>query len=146
MKHIGRHIGNRGAVLVILGVLWILTAVGISSQPIPDRADGSKLLPYEHLPVWFRVALWVIPGLIAAASGVWRRWDQTAWALLIVPVAERGLSLLWAMGVNVFGSSYPTAWRGFLVYAATGTLIYFCAAGLDQPPARGGFDPGRRNR
>lgn len=134
-----KRAGNRGAVLMILGVLWILTAIGISGQPIPPRPPGSRLLPYEHLPVWFRVALWAAPGVIAVASGLTRRWDVTAWMLLIVPAAERSLSYAWAVVVDLFDpGSYSTAWRGFLVYAATGTLIYFCAAGLDQPPIKRG--------
>jgi len=127
------QVGNRGAVLLILGVLWILTAIGISNQPIPDRGVDTKLLPYEHLPVWFRVALWGVPGLVAVISAVWRVWDPAAWALLIVPVAERALSFAWALGVHVFAGGYPTAWRGVLVYVGLGTLIYFCARGLDQP-------------
>lgn len=133
MQQVRRHVGNRGAVLAILGVLWILTAIGIASNPLVNR-DGSRLLPYEHLPVWFRVTLWAAPGLVAIFASAWRSWDPGAWALLIVPVAERTLAFAWAWGVDLFDGGYPTAWRGFLVYAATGTLIYFCAAGLDQPP------------
>lgn len=140
MTHFSWRIGNRGAVLVILGVLWLLTAVGIASAPI---SQAGRLLPYEHLPVWFRVTLWAVPGLLAIVVAVWRRWDDLAWALLIVPVAERALSFAWAWGVDMFTGGDPTAWRGFLVYAATGTLIYFCAAGLDQAPPGGGIDPGR---
>lgn len=125
-----KYAGNRGAVLMILGVLWILTAVGIATTPIP--AVG-RLLPYEYLPVWFRVALWAGPGLFAVASGLLRRWDPMAWMLLIVPVAERAIGFAFAWGADLFGGGYPAAWRGFLVYSATGTLIYFCARGLDQP-------------
>ncbi len=138
MKHIGRHIGNRGAVLIILGVLWLLTAIGIATVPIPSRAGG--LLPYEHLPVWFRVALWAAPGSIALIAALYRQWDPIAWALLIAPVAERTLSFLWAWGVNMFDGGFPTAWRGFLVYSATGTLIFFCARGLDRPAPWNGRD------
>lgn len=130
-RRLSRHIGNRGAVLLILGVLWILTATGIASSPV---SQPGKLLPYEHLPIWFRVALWGVPGAVAIASGLLRRWDVAAWTLLIIPVTERALSLLWAWGVDLFAGGYPAAWRGVLVYMATGILIYFCARGLDQPP------------
>lgn len=129
-KRLLRHAGNRGAVLAILGVLWILTAIGIATTPITTTG---RLLPYEYLPVWLRVALWAVPGAIAVVSAVRRSWDPIAWMLLIAPVAERAIGFAFAWIVNIFGGGYPNAWRGFLLYAATGTLIYFCARGLDQP-------------
>lgn len=135
---IARHIGNRGAVLIILGFLWVLTAIGIATNPI--ISTGRQLLPYEHLPVWFRVTLWAAPGLFAIAAAVRRNWDDNAWMLLIVPVAERTLSFLWVWIVDLFIGGWPTAWRGFLIYAATGTLIYFCARGLDRPAPWDGRD------
>lgn len=127
-----KYAGNRGAVLLILGVLWILTAVGIATTPIPSVG---RLLPYEYLPVWTRVILWAFPGLFAVAAVVRREWDPAAWMLLIVPVAERAIGFAFATVTDMFSGGYPSAWRGFLVYCATGTLIYFCARGLDQPGA-----------
>lgn len=131
-QRIARHIGNRGAVLIVLGSLWLLTAVGIATQPVTQLG---RLLPYEYLPVPLRIALWAFPGLVAVGSGLTRRWDVSAWTLLIVPVTERAISFAFAWGITLFNDHYyPGAWRGFLVYAATGTLIYFCARGLDQTP------------
>lgn len=130
MPRLLKYAGNRGAVLVILGVLWILTAYGIATNPIPVTG---RLLPYEYLPVWSRVALWAVPGLFAVVSALLRRWDPVAWMLLIVPVAERAIGFAFAWGTDLVDGGYPTAWRAFLSYAVTGVLIYFCARGLDQP-------------
>jgi hypothetical protein len=117
------HVGNRGIVLGMLGILWILTAVGV----LTATTVRPEIL-HERLPIWLRVAIWTGPGLLALVATVWRRWDELAWGLLIIPPAERLLSY----GVAWVTDAYPPAWRSVLVYLVVVVLINRCAAGLDR--------------
>lgn len=118
-----RHVGNRGIVLGMLGMLWVLTAIGI-------RTSGTARpeILHERLPTWIRVLIWALPGLLALTATVWRRWDELAWGLLIIPPAERLLSY----GAAWVTDAYPPAWRSVLVYLGVVVLINRCAAGLDR--------------
>lgn len=128
-RRIATHVGNRGIVLGMLGVVWVLTAVGLATAPV-TRAP----LPDEQLPVWLRVALWAVPGLLALVAVGWKRLDAIAWGLLILPVAIRLVSYVfgWVTG------SYSAGWRGACVYLAVVILVNRCAAGLDRSAPWGG--------
>lgn len=128
-RRVGAHVGNRGIVLGMLGVVWALTAVGIATAPV-TRAP----LPDEQLPVWARVALWIGPGLLALLAVAWRRLDALAWGLLIMPAAIRLVSY----GFGWLSGAYPAGWRGACVYLAVVVLVNRCAAGLDRPAPWGG--------
>lgn len=119
------YVGNRGIVLGLLGVIWVLSGVGAAIDP-PVKHPGlwHELLP---APLWF--ALWFIPGFVAVLAVLVKPLDEWAWGLLILPVAIRFLSYMTGW---VFGT-YPPGWRGAAVLAATGLLVNRCAAGLDRP-------------
>jgi hypothetical protein len=132
-------IGNRGIVLGLLGVIWVLTGVGLMAGV--ERRTG---LLDEALPVEARAAAWITTGLLAVLAAGYRRLDDVAWPLLIVPVAARLFAYVWSLvgsaGVWAFGWAVPGvydgAWRGAAVYAAVVLLVNRCAAGLDRLPAR----------
>lgn len=119
------YAGNRGLVLGLLGVIWLLTGIGLASDDRPPTG-----LVDEQLPLLVRVAMWALPGAFAIVAVAWRRLDGWAWPLLIAPVGIRLCALLWAIGP---GPGPSTVWRGVLVYLAVGFLIDRCAAGLDRP-------------
>lgn len=118
------HVGNRGIVLGMLGLIWMLTAVGAAVDPSHNPG-----LLYDKIPVWVNFTLWFVPGFIAVLSMGVRKLDEWAWMLLITPIVVRFFSLLvgWILG------TYPPGWRGAMVYAATALLVNRCAAGLDRP-------------
>lgn len=117
------RIGNRGIVLSLLGFIWILTAIGLTVEPM--RRPG---LPDELLPLWLRVGLWAFAGFAALVATWWRRWDELAWGLLILPLSIRLLSYAYGW---IFGT-FPPGWRSVCVYAAMALLVNRCAAGLDR--------------
>lgn len=119
-----RHIGNRGIVLSLLGLLWILTAVGL----LLDKTTRLGL-PDEQLPLWLRFSLWIIPGLAALVITWWKRLDEYAWTLLIVAPSIR----LFSFAYGWLSGGFPPGWRGMCVYAATVILVNRCGAGLDRP-------------
>lgn len=86
-------------------------------------------LPDDIFPVWLRATIWIIAGSVALVATWWRRWDEIAWGLLILPLSMRLLSYLYGWIFQTF----PPAWRGFFVYAAMALLVNRCAAGLDRP-------------
>lgn len=121
-RRIGRHVGNRGAVLALLGLIWVLMGTVVHpSTPKP-------ILIHERMHLWATLLVWSLPGAIAVAAAVLRRIDPTAWGLLFVGPAVRLASYWWGWVT----AAYPPAWKGFLVWAAVAVLINRCAAGLDR--------------
>lgn len=123
-QRVFRRIGNRGIVLSLLGFLWVITGLGILAAP--TERPG---LPDDILPIWFRAVIWLVPGIAALVATWWRRWDEIAWGLLILPLSMRLLSYLYGWIFQTF----PPGWRAFCVYAAMALLVNRCAAGLDRP-------------
>lgn len=128
-QRIAHYIGNRGIVLGLLGWIWLVRGFGSVIQPSPQQG-----LPAERLPDWLLAATWVLPGLIAMVAVVWKKLDEWAWGLLMVPIGIQFVSFLlaWILGV------YDGSWRGVAVYLAVMALINRCAAGLDRPAPWGG--------
>ena len=130
-KRFIRRFGHRGIALALLGFLWVLTAVGIALAPL----ERGRLLD-ERLPVWLRVALWGVPGLLAVAAAFWRSLDADAWGWLLVPVVVRFLSFFAGWVFSLAGKesgAYPDGWRGAITTAVFIVFIMTCAAGLDRP-------------
>lgn len=121
-RRIVRHVGNRGAVLGLLGLIWIVLG---TTTATPQRA----VLLHQHLPLWAGVLLWSVPGSLAVVATVWRRIDATAWGLLIAGPVVWLTSYGWGWVTGTF----PGGWRGLLVWFAVAVLVNRCAAGLDRP-------------
>lgn len=120
--------GTRSQALLALAIIWALTAVRLMVTPPDDR---NPALFHTQFPVELRAAVWGIPALVAAVAAFWRRWDQTAWWVVIVPPTERLTSFL--IGWALLGAG-NRALGGVLLYGALTFLINRCAKGLDRPP------------
>lgn len=130
-KRLLKHAGNRGLALAMLGVLWTLVAVGLAVSPL----KRPQLLE-DRLPLWVRVVLWGLPGILAVVASVWRKLDADAWGWLMVPVTVRFLSYLAGWICSLVGwerFAYPDGWRGATTIAVFVVFIKACAAGLDRP-------------
>jgi hypothetical protein len=121
-RRVYRRIGNRGIVLSLLGFLWIITAIGLATSPPPVQPD-------DVFPLSARVTVWAVAGAVAIVATWWKRWDELAWGLLILPLSVRLLSYAYGW----ISGSYPPGWRAVCVYAAMALLVNRCAAGLDRP-------------
>ena len=130
-QRIVNRIGNRGLALGLLGVLWILMALGVAIAPM--RRD--ELLDEHFLPVWARAALWAVPGVMALIAVHWRRFDPDAWGWLIVPAAVRFVAFLVGWVSYLVGYepwAYRDGWRGATTIAVFVVFIRICAAGLGR--------------
>lgn len=130
-QRFANHVGNRGSALALLGVLWILTGVGLVVAPL-DRAQ----LIDERLPVWFRAVLWIGPGALAVIASGWRRFDADAWGWLMVPAVVRFVSFFAGWICSLIGYerwAYPDGWRGATTLAIFIAFLSVCARGLDRP-------------
>lgn len=122
MRRRTAHVGNRGAVLALLGVIWIVVGTTAGHHESPT-------LIHERIPAWLAVLIWSVPGSFALLAAWRHSLDATAWGALIFGPCVRLVSyaLGWLTG------AYPPAWRGVLVWAAVAVLVNRCAAGLDRP-------------
>lgn len=102
-----RRAGYRGVVLILFGLLYIF--IGLSIIGANDYADE---LVHTHLPTWFRVLLWAIPGVTAVAVATDHKWQVFGFALLFIPPSERAISYC------VAALTVPTLTRlpGVLIY------------------------------
>jgi hypothetical protein len=124
-------VGNRGVVLAVLGLIWVILGTTVSEHERPT-------LIHERMPLWSAVLIWSVPGAFAIIATVRHRMDPTAWGLLIIGPTVRLVSYGWGWVTG----AYPDGWRGLVVWAAVVVLVNRCAAGLDRPA---GWD-GRERR
>ena len=130
-----KRAGNRGAVLVILGVVWLVMGTVVHPRVSDPTSDVPKpVLLHERLPLWMTLLLWTLPGAIAIVAAFWKRLDPNGWGLLFVGPAVRLASYFWGWVTDV----YPAGWRGFIIWGAVAFLINRCAAGLDRAEAWNG--------
>jgi len=95
-----KYLGRRGAVLLILGIIWGIVAVNVGNTPTPSR----PLAPHERLPDIIRILIWGISSLVAIFCAFLRRPGRDRWGYfaLIFPVAERAGSWLLAIFFEAF--------------------------------------------
>jgi hypothetical protein len=115
-------VGNRGVVLALLGLIWMVLGTTVSEHSRPT-------LIHEKFPLWAAVLIWSVPGAFAVLAAIRHKLDPTAWGLLVIGPTVRAVSYGWGWATN----AYPDGWRGLLVWAAVWLLVNRCAAGLDRP-------------
>lgn len=85
MRHMKGRLGRRGAVLLLVGLLW--TALGV------EFAAGARAVPLSALqwwgPAWWG-ALWIVGGVICMASA-WTTRDEAGYAVAV------SLSATWSV-------------------------------------------------
>lgn len=132
------HLGRRGGVLLILGVIWMV--IGISAVIDPyvgiGGGDPQQGLFHEALPVWLRATLWIGTGLLAV-SFAWRtagrRDDWGYMALILMPIV-RTASYGWAWLVHLTGGhGDPSGWLGAIVWATFAILVYTISGWPETP-------------
>jgi len=135
VKRSPAHLGRRGGVLLILGVIWVF--IGISTILDPYAGVGrNRGLFHEALPVWLRATLWIGTALLALSSA-WRvagRRDDWGYMALILMPTVRAMSYLWAWLIDLFGGhGDPTGWLGALVWATLAILVYTISGWPETP-------------
>jgi len=138
IKHPPLSIGRRGAVLLILGVIWVF--IGISTLVDPYASGGPELgLFHQALPPWLRATAWMVTALVAIASA-WRvagkRDDLGYMALILMPMV-RTASFTWAWLIHLIpggANGAPNGWLGAIVWG-TVTVLVFTISGWPETPS-----------
>ncbi len=136
-KRAPTHLGRRGGVLLILGVIWFF--IGISTVTDP-YAGGSHTLGLFHqmLPSWLRGTLWIGTALLALSSA-WRvagRRDDWGYMGLILMPTVWAMSYLWAWLIHLVPGppdGDPAGWLGFIVWGTVTILVYTISGWPETP-------------
>lgn len=110
-----RHIGYRGAALIIFGLMYIGIGVGTTYSAVKDPH-----IWYTTWPMWLRVTEWCSTGgfaILAAATGVGSLKTAAFVGLYIGPVL-RACSLIVAVAIH------------FEVQLLTGVFVWLLLTGL----------------
>lgn len=133
--------GRRGAVLTLLGSMWIFIGVGMVIDPIRrfsrlDNGDNSAL-DFMDRPGW--AMLWVVCGTFAAVAGFLRMrvrvMDELGFNSLLVPsltwtATYAWSALTWLATQGGFGRE--RAWAGALLYGVI-VVVLLVVAGWPDP-------------
>lgn len=138
-----QRLGRRGAVLLILGIIWVMQGVAIPVAGDPPTPQDAWLL-HTEIPVVLRVALWVATGAVAIVGATVQRprWERWGYMALVLMPLERALSYLWSyivFAVSWGDIGYGRGWVGASIWAASFVLIV-TIAGWREVPA--GAKPG----
>jgi len=123
-RRIANRLKYRGLVLLMFGLIYV--AVGLSVIHANDYAPD---LIHTHLPTWFRVALWALPGVVAVAVCADHKWQAIAFGLLFLGPCERAVSFL--VAVNPFDGANYDRLPGALVYVLISLMVVLMASWPD---------------
>jgi len=137
MKHSPTHLGRRGGVLLILGVIWFFIGISTIADPYPNGVRNQGLF-HEALPSWLRATLWIGTSAVALSSA-WRvagRRDDWGYMALILMPTVRAMSYLWAWLIHLIPGppdGAPTGWLGFIVWGTVTILVYTISGWPETP-------------
>lgn len=126
-----RHVtpARRKAIIIaLLGLLWVAMGlvVGTGDSPIdPDRA-----IIYEGLPLWLRVATWIVTGLVAILAlpvRELRRWSTPALTIMVVEKIVGYAAATLALLIPGYPPGYAAASSSLGAWLIIGGIIYLIA-------------------
>lgn len=121
------HLGHRGSVLLLIGILWILQGWFVYLSPLPENRPPAL---HEYLPPFLRELGWLATAAAAIVSAFMRKPGADKWgygALLVMPV-ERALS--WAGSILMYYTGWlfvpdlRTSVSGLITWATISVLIW----------------------
>lgn len=132
-----RHLGTRGTLLMLLGLMEISRGIAVWSELIapPDTA-----VFFQFIPLPIRAALWCTCGLIAIATSFGRtRRQSTGFAALIIMPVERFCAYLGSWVVFLHpgapsGDGFAFAWAAF--WGLFAALIWVLSQVDEDVPTR----------
>jgi hypothetical protein len=125
------HLRRRGALLLLLALLYLYVGAGLWMQP----GEVDDALFHTHLPLWVRVGLWLVPAVVASVFAFKER-DRWGWMVLVLPVVLRicsfiGAWVFWLVPGGVEGHA-DGLWRSLLYVFILGVILL--GSGWPEPP------------
>lgn len=126
------RLGRRGAMLITLGITYLLLGMSRLVRPVTERSG----VFHTHIPDWVGAAIWAGTGL-AAVGFAFRRNDSCGWIALYLAPVERILSylggvIMWLAPGGIPGYGY--GWYGALIYFPLIAATLICS-GWKEPTA-----------
>lgn len=120
-----KHVGYRGAVLMVLGVFGLFFGLGSLGNPPSQRAlDNAQVIMYlagGELWPWYLV--WTVVGLLCWVGAFWKRIDPYAYA-----------SFMFVCGIFTFGyfTAQLLSWCGLVHHVDRGwvSALIFATLGF----------------
>lgn len=125
------RIGRRGAVLLILGIVWIV--YGYTIGTVPHAVGALGILDKIPTAVW--AAMWIGCGAVAAGHcGVTRAHDGRGFTLLAIPPAVWAFGLWWAEVTYLAGvGGTPYSWAAAIIWTGLAALVVIVAGWVEPP-------------
>lgn len=148
---LGRRLSRRGAVLALLGIVFIVIGASTPTAAQPPRESA---LFHAVLPPWLRAAAWLGTGVVALVFAPIRRPGADRFgftALVVMPVLNTAsyfvawILYLLPLEPGVIGTG--RGWSAAAVWMAVTGLVIVCAGWPDPtprlpaPPPRRELDP-----
>lgn len=115
------HLTHRGAVLLPLAVIWVVTGTRLLVGP--DATPGF-MLPIEYLPMWARVGLWWGAAAVAAATAWTPRLVTAGYVALVLPAGLRFTSY---GGAVLLGHAHAALLLDVVTWAAITAAVMLVA-------------------
>lgn len=90
------RLGKRGVSLFLLGVMWV--SLGVETMDSHLNSSIEEAVLFTYLPIWLRLGLWVLTGLVAvwASTANWKNAQAVGFAVLVVMPIQRVIGYLWS--------------------------------------------------
>lgn len=103
---ITRQLGRRGAMLLTLGLTYVLIGAASITLPQSSTSAAASGILYFALPEFVRSILWIASALVACLFA-FRRWDWPGYlALFVVPMVRCGSFFVVALSRHDLGAGY----------------------------------------
>lgn len=134
-----KKLGRRGAMLTLLGIVYILVGYGAVSRP-QERVNGAFM---TYLPDWIIFILWGVCGLTAICFA-WRKFDEVGWLALYIPAGLRFISWIgsWVIHLIPGGQGgFVSGWYNAAFTAPFIIVALICSGwkecpDIEEDPAR----------
>jgi hypothetical protein len=131
-----RALGRRGGILLMLGAMFGVLGLKAWIEPLQD--DG-RFIIYAMLPEPVRVALWLVPAVIAILSLIFRKrvGDGAGFAALVLPAGTMAFSYVWSGVAHLVGlTAWPFGWSSAAIWLLIlGLILIISGWGEVQAPA-----------
>lgn len=129
------RLGRRGAMLLMMGTAYLFIGAG---EPFREVATYPGAW-HQYLPIWLRVSIWAVPGVLAVVAATRRRWrtDAVGWFSLFIAPFIRSVSYATSFAVWVVTGGRDGSWVAIfaaVIYGCFMGMSLICSGWSENPP------------